>query len=55
MVSYIIGFVCSFVLAAVVSFFWVRGINHMKENHPDYEGKDFLNNEDEDSDVDYLG
>jgi len=55
LVSYLVGFGCSFVLAAVVSFFWVRGIDHMKENYPDYEGEDFLNNGDEDSDVDYRG
>jgi hypothetical protein len=27
-------------LAAIVSFFWVRGIDYMKENHPDYKGED---------------
>jgi hypothetical protein len=30
-------------MAAIVSFFWVRGIDYMKENHPDYKGEDFLN------------
>ena len=42
MLSYLVGIGGSFVLAAVVSFFWVRGIDHMKENHPDYEGEDFF-------------
>ena len=45
--SYVIGIGCSALLAAIVSFFWVRGIDDMKENHPEYKGDDFLNwNED---------
>lgn len=39
----LIGIGCSFLLAAIVSIFWVRGIDYMKENHPDYKGEDFLN------------
>jgi hypothetical protein len=27
---------------ALLSWSWVRGINYMKENHPDYKGEDFL-------------
>lgn len=46
--SYVVGIGCSALLAAIVSFFWVRGIDNMKENHPDYKGEDFLNY-DEDS------
>ena len=42
-ISYVIGIGCSFITAAIVSFFWVRGIDNMKENHPDYKGEDFLN------------
>ena len=30
-------------IAAVISIFWVRGIDYMKSNHPDYKGEDFLN------------
>lgn len=41
--SYVIGIGCSALLAAIVSFFWVRGIDYMKEKHPDYKGEDFLN------------
>ena len=41
----IIGIVGSFVLAAMVAIFWVRGIDYMKENHPDYKGEDFLNDD----------
>jgi hypothetical protein len=48
--SYLVGIGCSFVLAAVVAFFWVRGVDHMKENHPDYKGEDFLNWDEEEKD-----
>ncbi len=41
----IIGIVGSFVLAAMVAIFWVRGIDYMKENHPDYKGEDFLDDD----------
>ena len=41
--SYVVGIGCSFIMAAIVSFFWVRGIDDMKENHPDYKGDDWLN------------
>ena len=54
LVSYLVGIGCSVILASICAFFWVRGIDHMKENHPNYNGKDFLQ-EDEDSDVDYRG
>jgi hypothetical protein len=40
--SYVVGIGCSFIMAAIVSFFWVRGIDNMKENYPDYKGEDFL-------------
>ncbi len=42
MTSYIVGIGCSFVLAAIVSFFWVRGIDYMHKNHPDYTGDDLF-------------
>jgi hypothetical protein len=38
----VIGIVGSFILAAMVAIFWMRGIDYMKENHPDYKGEDFL-------------
>ena len=40
--GYLITIGCSVFLAAIISFFWVRGIDYMKENHPDYKGDDFL-------------
>ena len=50
----LIGIGCSFVLSAIISFFWVRGIDHMKENHADYKGEDLFG-EFDDEDKDYLG
>jgi predicted outer membrane lipoprotein len=37
------------VIVGIISFLWVEGIDNMKQNHPDYKGKDFLDfgNEDE--------
>jgi len=39
----LIGIGCSFFFAAIISIFWVRGIDYMHKNHPDYKGDDFLN------------
>ena len=35
-------FLLMFVVVAIISYFWVQGIDFMKENHPDYKGEDFL-------------
>jgi len=45
MVGLIIGIVGIFVLSAMVTVVWVSGIDYMKENHPDYKGDDFLNDD----------
>jgi hypothetical protein len=50
----LIGIGGSFILASIVAFFWVRGIDYMKENHPNYKGEEFFGNF-EDEDTDYLG
>ena len=39
---YIVFFIM-FCITALVSWLWVRGIDNMKQNHPDYKGEDFLN------------
>lgn len=49
--SYLIVFGISFVLSAIIAFFWVRGIDNMQKNYPDYEGEDFLNWDGENSDL----
>lgn len=37
-----------FVITTIISYLWVRGINKMKNEHPDYKGEDFLKfNDDE--------
>jgi hypothetical protein len=35
-------FLVMFIVTAIISWSWVRGIDYMKENHPDYKGEDFL-------------
>ena len=32
-----------FLVVVVIVFFWVRGIDNMMKNHPDYKGEDWLN------------
>jgi len=34
------------ILLMIASYFWVKGIDYMKENYPDYKGEDFFNEED---------
>ena len=41
-------FLLMFVVVAIISYLWVRGIDYMKENHPDYKGDDFLNWDEDD-------
>ena len=52
--EYVVGIGCSFTLASIVAFFWVRGINHMKENHPNYKGGDLFG-EFDDEDEKHIG
>ena len=37
-----------FLIAFVVGILWVRGIDYMQENHPDYKGLDLFDEEDKD-------
>ena len=40
------GFLVGFfivIVASIISYFWVKGIDYMQKNHPDYKGDDFLN------------
>jgi len=39
-----------FIIVFVVSLLWVRGIDKMKKEDPDYKGDDFLKLEDEEKD-----
>ena len=36
------------IVVGIISYLWVRGIDYMKENHPDYKGDDFLNWDEDD-------
>jgi hypothetical protein len=45
MVGLIIAGVIS-IVAGILVFYWVEGIDYMKENHPDYKGEDFLDEND---------
>ena len=35
------------IVVIVISYLWVRGIDYMKENHPDYKGDDLFGEFDE--------
>jgi len=35
-------------IAASLAWLWTGGIDYMKQNHPDYKGEDFFNEEDKD-------
>lgn len=41
--EYLPVFAIMFLVVALISWVWVRGIDNMKKNHPDYNGEDFLN------------
>ena len=39
----IVGIVIALILSAVIAVGWASGIRKMHEQHPDYKGEDFLN------------
>jgi len=41
-----VGLIISIAVAVIVSILWVRGIDYMKENHPDYKGEDLFDEDD---------
>ncbi len=41
----LVAIIISFSVSAIISIIWVRGIDYMKENHPDYKGKDLFNDD----------
>jgi hypothetical protein len=36
------AFLIPFAIAMVITYNWVKGIDYMQKNHPDYKGEDFL-------------
>ena len=45
--EYLPVFGLMFIIVALISWSWVRGIDYMKENHPDYTGNDLFGELDE--------
>jgi len=43
MIGYVFVFGIMFLAIGLISWSWVKGIDYMQENHPDYKGDDFLN------------
>ena len=51
--EYLIVIGISFLFSAIISIVWVRGIDHMNKNHPNYKGDDLFGiYEEEDKDGD---
>lgn len=48
MINYILVFGIMFIVIGFISWRWVRGIDYMHENHPDYKGDDLFGIFDED-------
>lgn len=47
--NYLIAIGISVFISAIISYFWVKGIDHMQKNYPDYKGDDlFGENEEKD-------
>jgi hypothetical protein len=47
--SYLIVILICVTILSVVSYFWVKGIDYMDKNHPDYKGYDLFDEEDKDN------
>lgn len=41
--SHLIAIGLILLIVTPIAFLWVRGIDYMHKNHPDYKGDDFLN------------
>lgn len=38
----VVGIIITLIVVIPIAILWVRGIDNMKKNHPDYKGEDFL-------------
>lgn len=45
--EYLIAFGIIIFITAIVAFYWIKGIDYMQKNHPNYKADDFLNWEDD--------
>ena len=39
-------YLLEFIVTAIISYLWVRGIDNMAKSHPDYKGEDLFDEED---------
>jgi len=49
-----VAIIISLIFALLIAIPWVRGIDFMKKNHPDYKGGDFLNWDKDEDDENYI-
>ena len=40
--QHLIALIIIFIISFIITIFWVRGIDNMKNKHPNYKGEDFL-------------
>jgi len=45
MMEILVGIGCVLLMVLPVTYLWIAGIDHMKKNHPNYKGEDFLGEE----------
>jgi hypothetical protein len=43
----ILPFIIGFAIAFVITYNWLKGIDYMKDNHPNYKGKDLFGEDEE--------
>ena len=53
MMEILVGIGCVLLMVLPVVVLWIVGIDHMKKNHPDYKGEDFLNWESDETIVEF--
>jgi len=41
--SYLIVILIILLITTPIAYLWIRGIDYMNKNYPDYKGEDFLN------------
>jgi len=52
--SYLIVILITLLITTPISYFWVKGIDYMHKNHPDYKGDDLFGEFDE-NDKNHIG
>jgi len=40
--SHLIVILIILLITTLIAYLWIRGIDYMQKNHPDYKGEDFL-------------